>query len=468
MNKFLLTIISGLGILLQTGFAQDTIPSDSSVLTEVSPHPNLVKNPGFEEKKKVINGLGQIKVATGWGSVSDVGADLYSSGAKPGEFSTFGNKYGMEVPQEGNTYAGFLAYSLQNKEARSYIYGKLDKSLKKGVRYCTTISISLADKSKFALQDIGVLFTDKKAKTKKNQYLLTRPQVLPSVPKWRSKSDGWDLICNSFKAKGGEEYIVLGNFFSNHETLYTKREDLPEDSLDKYMPISYYYVDEIKVQMVDSSSACNCETKEEEKYVPKYVFYSKSAVSEDTLTLEQRVFSSAVHFLPFQDQISHLELEHDSIYNDIDRLRSLANVLKENPDVQLNILGHSDAQELFWPDSLLTEIASLNSISENVDSVPTDIDNKRIKTIIDFLCSEGIDENRLIPMTKGFDAPIDTANNPIARAKNRRVDFQIVGLEERKRLDKIKKNEQLLQKDVPSPTFKYIESDTIIDPKDQD
>lgn len=85
-------------------------------------------------------------------------------------------------------------------------------------------------------------------------------------------------------------------------------------------------------------------------------------------------------------------------------LKEIATVLKENPDVRIKIIGHTDSDGK--PDMNL-ELSKKRSIS--------------VKTAL--VKEFGIDEKRMETDGKGQTEPIDTNSTPEGKANNRRVEF---------------------------------------------
>lgn len=86
-------------------------------------------------------------------------------------------------------------------------------------------------------------------------------------------------------------------------------------------------------------------------------------------------------------------------------LEKLAEVLKNNPDTNINIYGHTD--------------------SKGSDSYNLTLSEKRANTVASYLNSLGIAKNRLISKGLGKNEPIATNETEEGRAKNRRVEFAI-------------------------------------------
>lgn len=86
-------------------------------------------------------------------------------------------------------------------------------------------------------------------------------------------------------------------------------------------------------------------------------------------------------------------------------IKDIANVLKENTEVKLKIVGHTD--------------------TDGDDKTNLELSKKRAQAVKDFLIKEfKIDASRLEVEGKGETAPIDNSNTAEAKASNRRVEFE--------------------------------------------
>ncbi len=85
-------------------------------------------------------------------------------------------------------------------------------------------------------------------------------------------------------------------------------------------------------------------------------------------------------------------------------LKEMANVLKENPDLKVKIIGHTDA--------------------DGKDADNLDLSKRRAASVKESLTKEfGIDESRMETDGKGESEPLDKNDTPAGKANNRRVEF---------------------------------------------
>jgi OmpA-OmpF porin, OOP family len=90
-------------------------------------------------------------------------------------------------------------------------------------------------------------------------------------------------------------------------------------------------------------------------------------------------------------------------------LNSVVQVLKDAPQLRIRIEGHTDGEG--------TEDGNL------------ELSRERAVSVMKYLVAKGVDAQRLEAMGYGETRPIDTNRTPDGRARNRRVEFHIVGAE---------------------------------------
>ena len=171
---------------------------------------NLVPNSGFEDTNiKKLRAYGQMEeVSVDWFSATDVPADIYGDGAKGEKVGIPENKYGNQDPAAGLCYAGFRAYSKDPRMSRSYLEVKLPQMLDRDVMYCVSFDISLADLSRYAVNEIGVVVSDRKVEQPNIGDMILQADVKQKTNKVFQFAAGWEKFCGTFVGTGQEEYIV--------------------------------------------------------------------------------------------------------------------------------------------------------------------------------------------------------------------------------------------------------------------
>lgn len=222
-----------------------------SIGTFVSPQ-NLVPNPGFEDYNFIFHPVcnnDSFPVCNYWYSPTSDSPDYFNAISC---FQAYNgapeNNFGTQDPHSGSGYYGFDVYvHTPFTNDREYIQIKLQDSLKKDIKYCASFYVSLADSMWYAVNRIGIYFSDT-AITRydgntMNNVLNYQPQVFNPDNNIISDKQNWTLISGSFIAKGGENYITIGNFFDDNNT---SKNYIGGSYWDKYDG-SYYYIDDVSV-----------------------------------------------------------------------------------------------------------------------------------------------------------------------------------------------------------------------------
>lgn len=334
---------------------------------------NLIPNSSFEKFRNCPDALGTFgDEVTSWSSPSLGSTDYFHTcstvmGA-PENFN------GEQEPKFGEAYAGFYFYA--PADYREYVQVRLKEPLKKGNTYELQFYASLAEGSDFAIREFGALLTDKplKLKTRKN---ISRTNLFNhdvrfrlievTGPKYHKNKTNWIQFTTKIRAKGFETHLILGNFQNNAGTkrLQTKRHPRKRGA--------YYYLDMVTLKDTESK-----EIKE-------------SPILKDSLYVFKEVYFDFDRF-KFQKKAEQ-------------ELMAIQTVLEHNPNLHIEIHGHTD---------------DLGSESYN-----RMLSEKRAKTIATFFMDVGIEENRIHWYGHGYTKPILNNTSSEGRAKNRRVEFLI-------------------------------------------
>ena len=370
---------------------------------------NLVPNPNFDILGKKVKFLNSIAEATPWVSPTLMVADLYNPKSKNPFISIPKNDYGEEKPMEGTSYVGIYAYSYKNKEPRSYLQVKLTEKMKAGEEYCVKYHVSLADLSKYATNHLAAALTVK-AVTANNSDILKfdDENVIESTRlKIYDQQYYWTPICGIYKAKGGEEYLTLGNF-TEDEKLKTLKVKRPRGFNKPQKYTAYYYVDNVSVTPVAEAEKCNCDVVEgmENAEVVKSGFGSDNNQSAKTVKIVNSdgstVGGSSVA-VTNEDKVDGMNIMFDarkfSVVESAEKLDKVVAYLKENIDEKVVISGYIDQSE------------------SSVDKLA----GKRVGAVYKYLLSKGIKKDRLGRKIVGVSSDKD-------KAKNMRVEFKVVAL----------------------------------------
>jgi len=395
-----------------------TIPIILSLISVVGyAQTNLVPNPTFNQVEKKLKEKGQINVATPWTSPTLAQADLYVTKTKVVEIGVPANEYGEESPMLGDNYAGILAYSYKSKVPRTYLQVKLTEPLEEGKEYCVKFHVSLADLSKYSINHLGIALSND-AMTANNSDILKFDSYIQSKKlKVYDAQYNWDPICGIYTAKGGAEYITIGNFEPD-EKLTLKTVKRPKGFTKPQKTDAYYYIDNVSVISLEEAVKCDCDVTPgmENAETIKRDFNSDKDVNTTTVkiintdgttnTQGSNIGSSTTTTTSSgtTNDINGMIIEFSSKSVAMSKTATtqadkIVAYLKENIDEKVALTGYFDASE--------ADVEKL--------------DGKRISTIYKYILSKGITKDR-VERNLGGNVPIDDK----VKTKNMRVEVSLI------------------------------------------
>lgn len=331
---------------------------------------NIVPNGSFENYRKKT---GNIKQAIPWNQISTV--DYYH---KPLDDDTTAEK----GAKDGDSYAG-LRYQKKYKE---FLQVRLAESLHRGSTYEFTMYIRLAYWSNAVLKSFGVYFS-------KGGYTgsAAKANLVDSVCKKGGFSNNfkWFKIHGYYKADGGEKYITIGNF---HPEI--KKDLIRMNILKRGFKEAYYFVDDISLyrrqqpdEIIETVIVGPSKQKFEEDSV---LNVGQDIKVGDKIALNNIFFTTGSHYLTPE---SYQELN------------KLAQYLLRNPNLVIQINGHSDNSGIKFKNQKMSEL--------------------RAREVFEYLIKKGV-QNKM--SFKGFGSSMPIASNETdeGKAKNRRVEFEVI------------------------------------------
>lgn len=211
---------------------------------------NLIPNHSFEDTS-----------TTGWGYSLPNDWQLAAGGnTQPEYYNEFHDKlwtvpqnfFGFQYPKNGTKYMGFAIYLLTEfaKPQRDYLQTPLKQSLIADTNYCFQIHVNLPDSMQYASRNqLGIYFSNSKVSSNSNLNLPFTPQIKVSPTNYISDTANWIKLNHTYKASGGERYLVIGNFNDTTaiDTLFT---GVHSKNINYYG--TYYFVDKLYLGSCDS------------------------------------------------------------------------------------------------------------------------------------------------------------------------------------------------------------------------
>ena len=154
------------------------------------------------------------------------------------------------------------------------------------------------------------------------------------------------------------------------------------------------------MKAITAPSECACTPADERE--PDLIFTKKNVASEEELSTSDKVKASTVYFASLKSELTGLAKR------DLDALAAL---LKANPSMRLEVVGHSDDDEM-KEGELNPRYAAMGK--------------RRADQVVRYLISKGVSEMRIVPRSKENTQPSNTRPTPLAKAQNRRVELSLI------------------------------------------
>lgn len=330
---------------------------------------NIVPNGSFEISK---NKGPFLSAATPWKGMGTV--DYYR---KP----YAGDSSSHKGAHSGYCYGG-MRFQADYKE---FIYVKLDEPLKKGQSYEFEMYLRVAPWSTVTLKEWGVYFG--KTQFKLGDELTEENGIDTTDRTGIADEEGkWFRFNGTYTAQGGEKVMTIGNFGAK-----IKRQLVKPSFFYFGFREAYYFIDDISlykegernkdtVQIVTAPPPVAGDTAD-----TSVVLKVGEIVQLDNILFE----TGKSHLLPG----SFIELNR------------LADLLSDNPTMEIRISGHTDNKGNSEKNMLLSE--------------------QRAKAVYDYLVSKGV-KNRMEYKGYGSTKPLTNNDSEEGRRQNRRVEFEVL------------------------------------------
>ncbi len=226
---------------------------------------NLVPNGSFENYANCPEGPSELNNANGWATPDSATPDYYNacfndlSPMMLPSMDVPDNTQGYQHAHTGEAYGGIICYdgSMGGTAAdyREYMRIQLTSPLTAGTEYKVRFWWSLANKSPYSVEQIGILITDEYINYfgGGQNYISALPYT-PTISTSGSQladTSTWGLHEECFIASGGEEWIYIGNFRDQYDVNYD------DTGVTCDMEIggcyAYYYIDDVSI--IDDISA---------------------------------------------------------------------------------------------------------------------------------------------------------------------------------------------------------------------
>ncbi len=359
---------------------------------------NMVRNPSFEQYKKVPVDLGNIQTIAYSSSATDATPDYFHRRAGGENVDIPLNKMGDANSRSGHAYVGIYTYASRylKRNFREYIQSELKQPMIAGHTYCVKAFVYLSQSSN---RSIGAFtMTASKIKIEQNHEMNISPhRFMYMQQEDKSPLDlrEWTEISCKYKAIGGERHIVLGNFDDDRKTVVSGA-IVNEKFKNPHVDFAYYFVDDVCVTDLNSNFSCDCgsfdlvRTRGEERIVVDMKVQKKEYKDGQIVIMDDLEFEKG--------KSTMINGSQSAIYD-------LIGTLRMNPDYSVEISGHTDDRGDPQKNQVLSK--------------------KRAEAVYKFLLSSGIDSERLSFRGYGQSRPIALNKSSDGREKNERIQVMI-------------------------------------------
>jgi OOP family OmpA-OmpF porin len=213
---------------------------------------NLVDNPTFELNSDCPKYLGQFFMANGWNSPSLGTPDYFNDCSPSYDYGTEFNKKGGQVARSGHAYMGIQVSDLHRNLFYEYLETKLNNPLVAGQQYCVRMFVSMGG-SDCGLKSMGIAFSQNVIRTMDAGRL-----DIPNTPLTNQSSmidtTGWVCLTATYTAKGGENFLTIGNFQKDNPFIRVKLNAKLDDTFFN----AYYFIDDVSVMAIKEPGECKC------------------------------------------------------------------------------------------------------------------------------------------------------------------------------------------------------------------
>jgi OmpA-OmpF porin, OOP family len=346
---------------------------------------NLVPNAGFEDFTRCPGSHSQHPTefrALQWTSATAGTPDLFNR-CSVGEANVPHNWAGVSEAYEGGGYAGIYCWT-NYLNYREYLQCRLATPLVKDSTYLVEFHFRLSSYSMYAVDRIGLLFQDSVVNVKTDKVLRKKPDIMKIQDSVLTVNTGlWEVVKQAYKARGNEQYLVIGNFDEDQATKFYRLQFIPVQQ-EMLKSAAYYYIDNVIVE-------------------PKYSA-EKLMLAEIAPELDLDAFMVNRSYI-----LRNVNFEFNSYklsYASTETLDELAAWMMKHQALSLVLAGHTD------------DIGS--------DQYNLSLSRNRARTVAEYLIAKGIDKSRITHSGFGKRKPLIDATTEQARNINRRVEVRFL------------------------------------------
>ena len=208
---------------------------------------NLIPNYSFEDLTECPSTYGQIYYAEPW-VLTAKNPDLFNAcNGDPLSFNVPVNGFGNQPAFTGDGYSGFLTITWYNL-IYEYCSAPLTSTLVAERCYYGEMYLSLSDASKFAMDKLGMYFTNGIPVADASGHIEASPAPQVYATSIVVDKENWVKVSGVFVATGDETHVTIGNFFPETDI------NIVYVGSSSFLSFGYYYADDISLYEVDENT----------------------------------------------------------------------------------------------------------------------------------------------------------------------------------------------------------------------
>jgi OmpA-OmpF porin, OOP family len=293
------------------------------------------------------------------------------------------NWAGVSDAYSGEGYIGLFVWMATAASYREFAECRLNTPLIRDSTYVIEFHYKLSSYSKYCIDRIGALLTDTLVRWKNDR----APNIEPTFHARKDSvltphTGSWETARWEYRARGGEAYLTIGNFYDNRitQSYEIKYRAVQEPMLDS---AAYYFIDDVQV-------------------VPKYL--PETTVPGVVPVTGFRADEVAMNTRYVLRRIQFEFASYKLIGSSFDELDVLAGYLIQHAQVSIHLSGHTD------------DVGS--------DRYNQQLSLRRAENVARYLKLQGIAGSRITVEGYGKNRPLVAADSDDARATNRRVEIR--------------------------------------------
>jgi outer membrane protein OmpA-like peptidoglycan-associated protein len=339
---------------------------------QVTTAQNLIPNPSFEKARpEPSQRLTDFNNFTCYNWTRVETPDYFTSQRKEFYGYALTNDGGTQKPLSGEAYVGLMTYG-PGSSISECIQVRLNQKLIKNSSYCLSFYVNMRDKSSYAVNEFDYLLSKDSLSVLKGSRIISKDYKRILSDSFIVEKENWVQLCSFYTAKGGEQFLILGNL---NENILAK--DLYDKFTNRKIIGAYYFIDSVSLFKVNTEIECQCNFR---------------TIEPDKALILRNINFKANEAILLPSSFKELD--------------SLAIYLKKNPKYKIKIFGHTD---------------NSGAEAENIK-----LSTSRAKAVADYLIQKGIGSNSISFEGLGSSKPLKENSTEKNKSANRRVEFLII------------------------------------------